>query len=153
MTSEQYQTLLRELAQLGGLTNPAGLLSHGRVKIGEYDALLAHEPRYDENLLQVRILLGGIPVRGGSSVVRALLEANYKGGYGGDCIFSLYPESDDVIVTMRVRLEPMMSARELWQEISDAARHGGKLWDEVLSAAGPSHGSFMPEFRGMAQRI
>ena len=136
MTSEQYKSLLRELARVGGLADPTPLLDHGRVKIGEVNVLLEHEPNYDENLLQVRMLLGGFPPEN-HDITRALLEANYISGYGGECVFSLFPQSDDVVVTMKMRLDSSMSPQDLWQQLSDVAAHGSRMWEAIVSAASP----------------
>lgn len=140
MTSEQFQHLLQDLAHVAGMTDPSGLLDHGRVKIGELDAVLEHEPAYDAELLQVRMRLGALPSEG-TDLSRAILEANYVSGYGGECVFSLYPASDDVIITMRVRLQASMTAQELWQGISDVARHGGQMWQGIVAVAQTSAGS------------
>ncbi|MRD49552.1 CesT family type III secretion system chaperone [Caenimonas koreensis] len=148
MTSEQYQLLLQDLVRLSGLSDPSGLLEHGRVKIGDIDAVLEHEPNYDPDLLQVRMRLGTLPDNA-EDLTRAILEANYISGYGGECVFSLYPASDDVVITMKVRLLEALTAQELWQGISDVARHGGQMWQGILAAshtpmnAGPSglHGT------------
>jgi hypothetical protein len=136
MTSEQYQALLNELARVGGLADPTPLLAHGRVKVGELNVLLEHEPNYDENLLQVRMLLGGFPPEQ-QDITKALLEANYTSGYGGECVFSLFPQSDDVVVTMKLRLDSAMSAQELWQQLSDVATHGARMWEAIVSATPP----------------
>ena len=134
MTSEQYLQLLQDLAHVAGLSDATGLIEHGRVKIGDTDAVLEHEPVYDANLLQVRMRLGTLPVEG-KDLSRAILEANYVSGYGGECVFSLYPASDDVIITMRVRLQEAMTAQELWQGVSDVARHGSQMWQGIVSVA------------------
>jgi hypothetical protein len=144
MTADQYQQLLQDLAHVAGMTDPSGLLDHGRVKIGELDAVLEHEPAYDAELLQVRMRLGTLPPEG-ADLSRAILEANYVSGYGGECVFSLYPASDDVIITMRVRLQASMTAQELWQGISDVARHGGQMWQGIVAVAQTSAGSTRPD--------
>lgn len=146
MTSEQYQALLHELARVAGLSDTSSLLEHGRVTIGESSALLEHNPGYDADLLQVRLLLGRFPTEHADVVSKALLEANYISGYGGECVFSLLPGSDDVVITMRMKLHPSLSPQELWQELSDIARHGSKMWEEVVAkipqAPGASARSF-----------
>ena len=138
MTSEQYQSLLRELARVGGLADASALLDGGCLKIGELDVLLEHEPGYDPELLQVRALLGGFPEEQEHIITKALLQANYASGYGGECVFSLLPESDDVVLTMKMRLDASLSAQELWQSLSDIARHGTRMWKTVISTAGLS---------------
>ncbi|MBC7436693.1 MAG: CesT family type III secretion system chaperone [Bdellovibrionales bacterium] len=140
MTSDQYQHLLHDLAHVAGMTDPSGLVEHGRVKVGELDTVLEHEPAYDADLLQVRMRLGTLPSEG-QDLSRAILEANYVSGYGGECVFSLYPASDDVIITMRVRLQESMTAQELWQGISDVARHGGQMWQGIVAVAQTAAGS------------
>ena len=139
MTADQYQHLLQDLAHVAGMTDPSGLIDHGRVKIGELDAVLEHEPAYDAELLQVRMRLGTLPAEG-KDLTRAILEANYVSGYGGECVFSLYPASDDVIITMRVRLQESMTAQELWQGVSDVARHSNQMWQGIVSVTQVSHG-------------
>jgi hypothetical protein len=140
MTSDQYKLLLQELARVAGLADSAGLIDHGRVKIGDVDAVLEHNPEYDENLLQVRTRMGTLPERG-DELTRAILEANYVSGYGGECVFSLYPASDDVIVTMRFRLVEALSPQELWQSISDIARHSSQMWEGIVAVAQTSQGT------------
>jgi hypothetical protein len=140
VTSEQYRSLLQELARVSGLADSSSLLEHGRVKIGELNAVLEHSPKYDEDLLQVRILLGALPPNDADMMTKALLEANYVSGYGGECVFSLMPETDDVVITMRLRLQSSLTAQELWQELSDIARHGGQMWEKVASVTQPSQG-------------
>jgi hypothetical protein len=149
MTSEQYKLLLQDLARVSGLADSSALLSHGRVKIGDLNALLEHDAGYDEHLLQVRILLGPLPESEQGIATKALLEANYISGYGGECVFSLYPESSDVVITLRIRLEASMSPQELWQQLSDVSRHGSKMWDEVVSKLKPSGDSMRMAFDPM----
>ena len=134
MTSEQFNLLLQDLARVAGLSDASGLLEHGRVKIGELDAVLVHEPAFDAELLQVRIRLATLPAHS-EELSRALLEANYISGYGGECVFSLFPASDDVVITLRLKLESAMSAQELWQGISDIARHATQMWDGIATTA------------------
>ncbi|MES2785969.1 MAG: CesT family type III secretion system chaperone [Pseudomonadota bacterium] len=134
MNSEQYHALLQDLARRANMADPSGLVEHGRVRIGELDAVLEHAPAYDPTLLQVRLRLGALPQQG-DDLVRAVLEANYTSGYGGECVFSLYPATDDVIITMRVRLQEAMTGQELWQGISDVARHASDIWDGIATAA------------------
>lgn len=140
MTSEQYQSLLRELAHVGGLADPTPLLIHGRVKVGDLNVLLEHDPNYDENLLQVRMLLGGFPPEQ-QDILKALLEANYMSGYGGECVFSLFPQSDDVVVTMKMRLDSAMSAQDLWKQLSDVAAHGSRMWEAIVTATPAAQGA------------
>jgi hypothetical protein len=134
MTSEQFNLLLQDLARVAGLSDASGLLEHGRVKIGELDAVLVHEPSFDPDLLQVRIRLSTLPAQS-EELTRALLEANYISGYGGECVFSLFPASDDVVITLRVKLESAMTAQELWQGISDVARHASQMWEGIAASA------------------
>ncbi len=134
MNSEQYHALLQDLARRANMADPSGLVDHGRVRIGELDAVLEHAPAYDPTLLQVRLRLGALPQQG-DELVRAVLEANYTSGYGGECVFSLYPATDDVIITMRVRLQESMTGQELWQGISDVARHASDIWDGIAATA------------------
>ncbi len=142
MNSEQYHALLQDLARRANLADPSGLVDHGRVKIGELDAVLEHAPGYDPKLLQVRLRLGALPQKG-DDLVRAVLEANYTSGYGGECVFSLYPATDDVIITMRVKLDDAMTGQDLWQGISDVARHASQIWEGVGAVAQTSP-SVMP---------
>ncbi len=109
------------------------------MKIGEVDAVLEHNPDYDENLLQVRTRMGTLPEQG-DELTRAVLEANYVSGYGGECVFSLYPGSDDVVVTMRFKLVESLAPQELWQGISDISRHCSQMWEGIVSVAQTSHG-------------
>jgi hypothetical protein len=146
MTSEQYKLLLQDLAQVAGMTDAAGLTQHGRVKIGDLDAVLEHDPKYDDQLLQVRMRLGTLPPEG-EDLTRAILEANYVSGYGGECVFSLFPASDDVIITMKVRLLDGLSAQELWQGISDVARQSSQMWQGIVSVAQTSRGSMPADLR------
>ncbi|HVZ45011.1 MAG TPA: CesT family type III secretion system chaperone [Ramlibacter sp.] len=154
MTSEQYRLLLQDLARVAGMADAKGLLENGRVRIGEFNALLVHEPTYDEDLLQVRILLGGFPAEQSDIVAKALLEANYVSGFGGECVFSLFPDSDDVVITMRMRLHSSLRAQELWQELSDIAKHGSQMWQGIAAAVQPAPGSFLPHLQSAeGQRV
>jgi hypothetical protein len=146
VTSEQYKLLLQELARIAGLSDASPLVEHGRVKIGEVDAVLEHNPDYDENLLQVRTRMGTLPEKG-DELARAILEANYVSGYGGECVFSLYPASDDVVVTMRFRLVEALSAQELWQAISDISRHSTQMWEGIVSVTQTSSGATPSDMR------
>jgi hypothetical protein len=146
VTSDQYKLLLQDLARVAGLVDSSGLVDHGRVKIGEVDAVLEHNPDYDDNLLQVRMRMGTLPEEG-DDLVRAILEANYVSGYGGECVFSLYPASDDVVVTMRFRLVEALSPQELWQAISDIARHGSQMWEGIVAVAQTSQAATPSDLR------
>ncbi|MES2632704.1 MAG: CesT family type III secretion system chaperone [Pseudomonadota bacterium] len=134
MTSEQYMVLLQDLARVAGLANPSALMENGRLKVQDLDCVLEHSPAYDEKLLQVRMRLGTMP-SDTTDLTRAILEANYVSGYGGECVFSLYPKSDDVIITMKVRLQESLTAQELWQGISDVAQHGSQMWEGIVNMA------------------
>ncbi len=134
MTSEQYKMLLQDLARVAGLANPSALMENGRLKVRELDCVLEHSPAYDEKLLQVRMRLGTMPLNT-AELTRAILEANYVSGYGGECVFSLYPKSDDVVITMKVRLQESLTAQELWQGISDVAQHGSQMWEGIVNMA------------------
>ncbi|MES2785970.1 MAG: CesT family type III secretion system chaperone [Pseudomonadota bacterium] len=134
MTSEQYKMLLQDLACVAGLADASALLENGRMKVGDLDCVLEHSPAYDEKLLQVRMRLGTMP-RNTSELTRAILEANYVSGYGGECVFSLYPKSDDVVITMKVRLQDSLTAQELWQCITDVAQHGSQMWEGIVNIA------------------
>ena len=116
------------------LADPTALLEHGRLKVGELDCVLEHSPEYDERLLQVRMRLGTMP-SDTADLARSILEANYVSGYGGECVFSLYPKSDDVVITMKVRLQESLTAQELWQVISDVAQHGSQMWEGIVTMA------------------
>jgi hypothetical protein len=133
MTSEQYRALLEELARVGGLADPAPLLSEGRVTVGESSAVLAHDPGYDPDLLQVRILLGEFPAEHAETIMRGALETNYLNGYGGECVFSLYPRLNHLVATVRVRLRHGMSGQELWQDLSDMVRMAVQVWEESIA--------------------
>jgi len=146
VTSEQYKLLLQELARIAGLSDSSALIDHGRVKIGEVDAVLEHNPEYDEHLLQVRTRMGTLPEQG-NDLARAILEANYVSGYGGECVFSLYPASDDVVVTMRFRLVESLSPQELWQAISDISRHSSEMWAGIVAVAQSSNGATPSDMR------
>jgi len=146
VTSEQYKLLLQDLARVAGLSDSSGLIDHGRVKIGDVDAVLEHNPDYDENLLQVRTRMGTLPEQG-DALTRAILEANYVSGYGGECVFSLYPASDDVVVTMRFRLVEALSPQELWQAISDISRHSSQMWEGIVAVAQTSQGMTPSDMR------
>jgi hypothetical protein len=152
MTPEQFHTLLQELARIGGLHDSSSLLEHGRVNIGDCAALLIHEPAYDPDLLQLRIILGTLPEAGDSAVMEALLQANYVEGYGGECVFSLVPESGEAVVTLRLRLRESMSATELWQGLSDLARHGSGIWESIISDARPL-GGLLPAFHSHSRHL
>lgn len=146
MTSDQYKLLLQELARVAGLSDSTALIEHGRVKIGEIDAVLEHNPDYDDNLLQVRMRMGTLPEQG-DDLTRAILEANYVSGYGGECVFSLYPASDDVVVTMRFRLVESLTPQELWQAISDISRHSSQMWEGIISVAQTPQGMTPSDMR------
>jgi hypothetical protein len=133
MTSEQYQALLQGLAHVAVLPDPAALLNVGLLNIGEYRAVLVHEPGYDPNLLQVRLILGGFPAELKEVVTQKLLEMNYIAGYGGEWVYSLMPESGEAVLSARIHLDSNLSAQELWQVLSDCARHGGEMWDGMLA--------------------
>ncbi|MBC5766502.1 hypothetical protein [Ramlibacter albus] len=137
MNQEQYLALLRDLAHVACLSDASSLLTSGRIVIGELATLLVHDPRYDPGLLQVRYRLGAVPAELREVVLQALLEANYAAGYGGECVFSLMPESGDAVLTARLALAPSLSAQDLWQSLSDMARHGQEMWQQIRDVAQP----------------
>ena len=134
MNSDQYRLLLEDLARVSGMSDSVSLVEHGRLMVGDLEAVLEHEPSYDDKLLQLRMRIGTLPADP-ADLTRAILEANYVGGYGGECVFSLFPATDDVVVTMRLRLDDSLSAQELWQSMSDLARHGSQMWQGIAAAA------------------
>ena len=136
MTSEQFKSLLQELAHVAR-GDAAELVEHGRVQIGNLKALLAHDPAYEAELLQIRMLLGNMPTQEQELIAKALLEANYVSGYGGECVFSLMPDTDDVVLTLKYRLHDALTPQDLWQELSDIAENGGRMWEAILASAQP----------------
>jgi hypothetical protein len=131
MTSDQYQLLLKDLAHVAGLSDPSGLLKYGLLKLGETSVVLVHEPEYDENLLQIRVLLGGLPPKNAAILTKAMLQSNYVNGYGGEHVFSLLPDTDDVVFSMRHVLHPALSAQELWLGLCEVARMGDQMWKAI----------------------
>jgi len=82
----------------------------------------------------VRILLGSlskVAQEQQHTVAMAMLQSNYIYGYAGECVFSVLPDSKDVVLTLRQRLHPALTAQELWEELSDTARHGSKMWEDI----------------------
>lgn len=146
MNPEQYQYLLHELAHVAGLPYPLALMNHGRLKIGDVSALLIYEPQYDPDLMQARLLLGSVPDELREAVMQALLEANYFEGYGGECVFSMSPQSGEIVLTMRLPLLPSLSAQELWQALSDIARHGSQMWETIMAECETLHASLPTDF-------
>jgi hypothetical protein len=140
VTAEQFQALLQELARAAGLPDASGLLDHGRLNIGPWSSLLVHDAGYDPELLQVRMNLGGFAGEQRDVVMQALLEANYGEGWGGECVFSLSPDTGEVALTMRLELSPSLSAQELWQALSDIAQQGGRMWEEIAASSKPARG-------------
>jgi hypothetical protein len=142
MTPEQYQYLLHELAHVAGLPYPMALMNHGRLKIGDVNAVLVYEPQYDPGLMQARLMLGCVPQELKAAVMEALLEANYFEGYGGECVFSLSPQSGEIV----------LSAHELWQALSDVARHGSQMWETIMAECETLHAGLPADFHdAMAQ--
>jgi hypothetical protein len=129
MTSDQYQTLLQDLARVSGLHDAASLLNHGRATVDEMKVVLEHNPDYDENLLQLRLLLGEIPpdLQGIGS---ALLATSYLSGR--DCFFSLYPKTDTVVMAMNLRLGVSLTAQELLQQLTATVEAASQAWSELL---------------------
>lgn len=134
MTPDQYQALLEELARAAGLPEPSSLLEHGRLRIDGRSALLVHDAAHDPGLLQLRMVLGEVPRGREALLMSGLLRANYIGGYAGECVFSLFPTSDEVVVTMRMRLAPALTAQELWQSLSETASQATRAWGDLLEA-------------------
>lgn len=130
MTSEQYQSLLQELARVGGLADPTALLNHGRLAIDGVSVVLEHNANYNKELLQVRLLLGALP-GDQHDIECALLEVNYMNR--GNCVFSLYPKSENVVVALNLSLGSSMTAQDLWQELSGAVQSGLLMWQDLIA--------------------
>lgn len=144
MTSDQYKALIQDLAHVAGLSDASSLLEYGRVMIGEGRALLVHDPDHDPDLLQVRVTLGNFAESLEVAVLQALMETNYVKGYAGDCVFSLRPGAQEAVLTMRLRLRQVASAQDLWQSLSDIARHGRQMWEEIMAEVAPRQLAFPP---------
>ena len=136
MNADQFQRLLEDLALAGGLADSSNLLEHGRLQIGPFDMVLEHAPEFDPDLLQVHVHLGSFDDGHRLALTTALLEANVIGGYAGLCVFGLVPGTSEVVMQMRVVLDDGMQAHDLWQELSDIARHGNTGWQALLDSAG-----------------
>lgn len=130
MTFEQYQSLLQELARVGGLADPTALLNHGRLAIDGVSVVLEHNADYNKELLQVRLMLGALP-GDQHDIECALLEVNYMSR--GNCVFSLYPKSDNVVVAMNPSLGSSMTGQDLWQELSGAVQSGMLMWQDLIA--------------------
>jgi len=133
MNTDQFQTLLAEFAHIAQLADPSDLLKHHRLQLGGVETALEHQPAFDPDLLQLRVQLGTFDESQRDEVLTALLESNYLIGYGGQCVYSLLPTTNDVVLTMRLQLDESISAQELWQQMSDLVRHSSELWQQVMS--------------------
>jgi hypothetical protein len=132
MNAEQYRNLLQELARLGGLSDAARLVDEGHVRVGDTNVLLERDPDHS-HIVQARVHLGNLG-DDKAAQARALLRANYSCSYAGDRVFSLYPMTDEAVVTMKLRLDPAMSAQELWERLSSVSRMGASPWKELAVA-------------------
>jgi hypothetical protein len=135
MTAEQYRLLLQDLARLADPRDGDSLLEHGRAKVGALDTVMVHAPEYDPDLLQVRMRVGTLPEPSGH-ILRGILEANFISGFGGECVFSLFPNSRDVVMTLRHRLDEATTPQDLWQGLTDVARNAEQMWLMVLDNSG-----------------
>ena len=133
MTSDQFSSLLRDLAQVAGLPETSALLSNGAVDIEGHRAVLVHKPDYDPDLLQMRLVLGSFPEQAKPAVAEALMEMNYVAGFAGEWVYSLLPGSPQAVLTSRINLDKTPTAQDLWQVLSDCAGHGLQLWESLLA--------------------
>jgi hypothetical protein len=136
LTSYQFDALLRDLAHVAGLPETSALLTSGAFDIAGRRAVLVHKPDYDPDLLQMRLVLGSFPPELKPDITQALLELNYVAGFAGEWVYSLLPGSAQAVLTSRIHLHDTSSAHDLWQVLSDCARHGLELWESLLSDVG-----------------
>jgi hypothetical protein len=135
VNSDQFGTLLKDLARVASLPEDSALLSSGALEIAGRRAVLVHKPEYDPDLLQVRLVLGSFPPDSKPAIATALLELNYVAGFAGEWVYSLLPDSAQAVLTSRIHLHEIPTAPELWQMLSDCAQHGLDLWESVLADA------------------
>ncbi|MBC5764308.1 hypothetical protein [Ramlibacter albus] len=131
MTSEQFHSLLGELARVCGHADPEAFLVHRQLCIEGRQVVLEHNPRHGEDLLQVRMTVGDLPA-GAAHLAGAMLDANFMGR--GSCVLSLHPDADVVVATTLLRLSSTPTAQDLWQELQQMARACEAFWDSIATA-------------------
>lgn len=133
MNVDQYQILLTDLAHVAGLPDIRALTQFGELTIAGLDAVLEHDISLEADLLQVSLCLGTLP-RERNDLQRAVLEANYHGATHGNCVFSVMPESNDVIVTVSRKLSEVGTAQALWEDMSQVAANGAQAWTDLVAS-------------------
>jgi hypothetical protein len=131
MTPAQFQVLLGQLAGVAGVADASSLLLHGQLRVEGKDAVLAHNSAHDDSLLQVRMVVGDLPPDQ-AHVACALLDSNYQNG--GRCVFSLHSESDTVLATVQLRMQPSLTAQDLWQDLCAMALAADALWESITTS-------------------
>jgi hypothetical protein len=149
MTSDQYALLLADLARVAGLSGfqAAALSAQGHITVGGLPAVLVHDESFEPDLLQARIVAGSVADAIKPVVMQAMLESNYLHGWGNECVFSLLPRSGEVVLTLRVALQPSLSAQDLWHALDDVAGRGRAMCELLQSpprTAPPHQDSLFP---------
>lgn len=135
MNAEQFQLLLQDLAKVAGLADPDLLVDQCRVRVGGMTVVLEHSPDENPDVLYVRAHLGRFEEEHRAVITTALLETNFINGWGGMRVFSLVPQTDQVVLTVSTPLLAATTAHDLWQVLSDVASQGGTMWSQITAAA------------------
>jgi hypothetical protein len=113
MNAEQFQLLLQDLAKVAGLADPDLLVDQCRVRVGGMTVVLEHSPDENPDVLYVRAHLGRFEEEHRAVITTALLETNFINGWGGMRVFSLVPQTDQVVLTVSTPLLAATTAHAL----------------------------------------
>jgi hypothetical protein len=135
MNAEQFHLILKDLAKVAGLADPALLVDQCRVRVGGMNVVLEHSPDENPDVLFVRAHLGRLEEKHRALITTVLLETNFVNGWGGIRVFSLVPQTDQVVLTVSTPLLAATTPHDLWQVLSDVASQGGTMWRQITAAA------------------
>ena len=136
MDRHRYRMLLEDLCDHAGLARREQFLSDGLLRIHGADVHLRHDEDFDAGHLQARIDFGPAPEQRRQDIWRGLLATNFEWGQGGYLVFSLIPDDEHVVLSIRHALTDDLNGSELAAWLGFAVREGQSHWSRIVQAPG-----------------
>jgi len=126
----QFRQLLQEFAKATELASPEFFIATGLVKVDGMPMLVHYDQEKMPGKMLLRMDLG--PVQGDKPRTWFnLLAGNYALGELGFYVFSINPESGNIMLTLQLDLDDKMTAQQLFVFMRTAVQEGKRCWDHI----------------------
>ncbi|MDB5841701.1 MAG: hypothetical protein JWQ23_3653 [Herminiimonas sp.] len=134
MDLHRYNQVLEEMCDHVKLGDRTQFLENGLLTIGGTDMFLLYDEAFDPEFLQLRIDFGPVPDCNREHLWRSLLNCNFVWGQGGYLVFSVIPENEHVVLTLKHTLNDEVSGAELANWLAFASGEAKAQWMHILRA-------------------